>query len=86
MNRPPMGTDQTAPKRAVKMTLNADLVRRARAITPNPSDTVEAPLAAYVADSEARDAARDQKIKAHIVASDAFIAKYGTLADELGTL
>jgi antitoxin CcdA len=81
-----MGYNQTAPKRAVKMTLNADLVRRARALTPNLSDTVEALLAAYVADCEARDAARDQKINAHIAASDAFIAKYGTLADEFGTL
>ena len=81
-----MGYDQTAPKRAVNMTLNADLVRRARAMTPNLSDTVETLLAAYIADADARNAARDQQINAHIAASDAFIARYGTLANEFGTL
>jgi antitoxin CcdA len=81
-----VGYDQTAPKRAVNMTLNADLVRRARAMTPNLSDTVETLLAAYIADADARNAARDQQINAHIAASDAFIARYGTLANEFGTL
>jgi antitoxin CcdA len=81
-----MGYNQAAPKRAVNMTLNADLVRRARAITPNLSDTVETLLAAYLADAEARNADHEQKINAHIAASDAFITKYGTLADEFSTL
>jgi antitoxin CcdA len=78
--------NQTAPKRAVNMTLNADLVRRVRAITPNLSETVETLLAVYVADAELRNKDREQKINAHVAASDAFVAKYGTLADEFGTL
>ncbi len=81
-----MSYDRTAPKRAVNMTLNTDLVRRARAIAPNLSETVETLLAAHLAEADARAAARDQQIAAHIAASDAFIAKYGTLADEFPTL
>jgi antitoxin CcdA len=81
-----MGYDQAAPKRAVNMTLNEDLVRRARFITPNLSETVETLLAAYVDDAERRAAHRERQIAAHIAASDAFVAKYGTLADEFGNL
>jgi antitoxin CcdA len=81
-----MSYDRTAPKRAVNMTLNSDLVRRARGITSNLSETVETLLAAHLDEAEARAAARDQKIAAHIAASDAFVAKYGTLADEFSTL
>jgi antitoxin CcdA len=81
-----MGYDRAAPKRAVNMTLNEDLVRRARGITANLSETVESLLAAYVDDAEGRVARREQQIAAHIAASDAFVAKYGTLADEFGTL
>ena len=81
-----MGYNRTAPKRAVNMTLNEDLVRRARGITPNLSETVENLLAAYVDDADERAVRREQQIAAHIAASDAFIAKYGTLADEFSTL
>jgi post-segregation antitoxin (ccd killing protein) len=81
-----MGYDQAAPKRAVNMTLNEDPVRRARFITPNLSEIVETQLAAYVDDAERRAAHRERQIAAHIAASDAFVAKYGTLADEFGNL
>lgn len=81
-----MGYNRAAPKRPVNMTLNEDLVRRARGITPNLSETVETLLATYVDDAEAQAARRDQQIEAHIAASDAFVAKYGSLADEFGTL
>ena len=81
-----MGYDRAAPKRPVNMTLNEDLVRRARGITPNLSETVETLLAPYVDDAETRAAQRQQRIAAHIAACDAFVAKYGTLADEFGTL
>ena len=81
-----MGYDRAAPKRAVNMTLNEDLVRRARAITPNLSETVESLLAAYVDGAEERAAHRERQIAGHIAASDALVARYGTLADEFGTL
>ena len=49
-------------------------------------EIVETQLAAYVDDAERRAAHRERQIAAHIAASDAFVAKYGTLADEFGTL
>lgn len=81
-----MGYDRTASKRPVNMTLNEDLMRRVRDLTPNLSQTVETLLAAFVDDAEAQAACRQQQIEAHIAASDAFVAKYGTLADEFGNL
>jgi antitoxin CcdA len=81
-----MGFDRAAPKRAVNMTLNEDLVRRARGITQNLSETVETLLAAYVDDAEEHAAPREQQIAAHIAASNACVAKYGSLADEFGNL
>ena len=50
LERCPMGYDRAASKRAVNMTLNEDLVRRARGLTPDLSETVENLLAAYVED------------------------------------
>lgn len=81
-----MGYDRSTPKRPVNMTLNEDVVRRARALTSNLSETVETLLAAYVDEAEARAASRNQQIEAHIAASDAFVAKHGTLADEFSSL
>ena len=81
-----MGFDRTALRRPVNMTLNEDLVRRARGITSNLSETVESLLAKFVQDAEALAAERDRQIDAHIAASDAFVAKYGSFADEFSSL
>jgi len=81
-----MGYDRSASKRPVNMTLNEDVVRRARGITPNLSETVENLLAAFVDESETQAARRDQQIADHIAASNAFVAKHGTLADDFSTL
>ena len=81
-----MGYDKAASKRPVNMTLNEDLIRRARGHTPNLSETVEALLAAFVDDAEAKAADREKQIAAHIAANDAFVAKYGSLADEFSVL
>lgn len=81
-----MSYDRAALKRPVNMTLNEDLIRCARDLTPNLSQTVETLLAAFVDNAEAQAARREQQIEAHIAASDAFVAKYGTLADEFGSL
>lgn len=81
-----MGYDRSAPKRAVNMTLNEDLVRRARGMTANLSETVEGLLAAFLDDAEAKAADREQLILAHIAANDAFVATHGSLADEFTTL
>jgi antitoxin CcdA len=81
-----MGYDRSAPKRPVNMSLNQDLIRRARGITSNLSDTVESLLAAFVADAEAKAQDGERRIAAHIAANDAFVAKYGSLADEFSSL
>jgi antitoxin CcdA len=81
-----MGYDRAAPKRPVNMTLNEDLIRRARGITPNLSETVENLLAAFVDAAEARATERDRQIAAHIAANEAFVGKYGSLADEFSSL
>ena len=81
-----MGYDRAAPKRAVNMSLNEELVTRARAITPNLSATVEQLLAAFIDDSEARSAERDRQIAEHIKANDAFVAKFGSWTEDFSTL
>jgi antitoxin CcdA len=79
-----MGYDRTAPKRAVNMSLNEDLVRQARGLTANLSETVEHLLANFIDSADARIA--EQQIAAHLVASDNFTRKYGSLADEFDEL
>ena len=81
-----MGHDRTSLKRPVNMTLNEDLVRRARALTENLSETVETLLTAFVENAEAGEAERARQIAAHVAANDAFVAKHGSLADEFSEL
>ena len=81
-----MGFDRAAQRRPVNVTLNEDLVRRTRGLTPNLSETVERLLSAFVDNAEAGDADRQRQIDDHIAASDAFIAKHGSIADEFNTL
>jgi antitoxin CcdA len=78
--------DRAAPKQRANMTLNKDLVRQARDLTSNLSETVEGLLAAFLADAEGRNDALQRQIDTNIAASDAFIARHGSLADEFGTL
>ncbi len=79
-----MGYDRRAPKRPVNMSLNEDLVRQARALTPNLSETVETLLAGFVEAEAAKRAGRERQIAAYIAASNAVIEKYGSAADEFG--
>jgi antitoxin CcdA len=81
-----MGYDRAGPKRSVNMSLNEDLVRRARQLTSNLSETVEALLAAYVDDADAKHSQRQRQIQDHIAADAAFVAKHGSIADEFSTL
>ena len=81
-----MGYDRTAPKRPVNMSLNEDLVRRARGITPNLSETVETLLAAFLDDTEAKATDRARRIAEHIAANEAFVARHGSLADDFCNL
>lgn len=81
-----MGYDTAAPKRPVNMTLNEDLVRRARGLTSNLSETVETLLAQFVDDADTHAAERARQIAAHVAANAAFVAKYGSFGDEFHTL
>ncbi len=81
-----MGFDRTAPKRPVNMSLNEDLVRRARGLTSNLSETVETLLAHFIEDADAKAAEQERQIAAHIAASEAFVLNYGSLADEFQDL
>jgi len=77
-----MSYDRAASKRPVDMTLNEDFVHWAPRLTPNLSGAVEKLLGAFVDEAEARSASCQQRIAVHIAASNAFIAKHGTLANE----
>jgi antitoxin CcdA len=81
-----MGYNKTAPKRPVNMTLNEDLVRRVRGLSTNLSETVESLLADFIEAAEAKAMERDRQIAAHVTANEAFVAKYGSLADEFSDL
>jgi antitoxin CcdA len=75
-----MDYDRSAAKIRVNMTLNDDLVRQARKLTTNLSDTLQQLLVVCVEREANREAER------HIEAGDAFVTEHGTLADEFSTL
>jgi antitoxin CcdA len=81
-----MGYDRTGPKRPVNMTLNEDLVRQVRGLSTNLSETVESLLADFVEAAESKAMERERQIAAHVAANGAFVAKYGSLADEFSEL
>jgi len=81
-----MGYDRAAPKSPVNMILNEDLVRRARAVTPDLSGTVERLLADFLASNEVRDAAEIERDVRTMAAFAAVDAVHGTLADDFPTL
>ena len=55
-----------ARKKPVNLSLNVELVREARLLTPNLSETVETLLAAYVAEQRQNQAELDRGIAAAI--------------------
>jgi antitoxin CcdA len=67
-------------KRPVNLTLSAGLVRRAKGLTPNLSETVEGLLASWVADAE------NQQIAQWVEATNAHVAEHGIPGEEYGTL
>ncbi|MGI4785033.1 MAG: type II toxin-antitoxin system CcdA family antitoxin [Janthinobacterium lividum] len=81
-----MDYDRNAPRSRVNMTLNEDVVRQAREITSNLSETVEQLLVGFIAAAADEKAERERAIDEHIRASNAFIAAYGCLSDEFQSL
>ena len=81
-----VGYDAAAPKRPVNMTLNEDLVRKARELTGNLSEQVETLLSAYVLEEQRRRADEEGRLDAMLDALREFTAKHGSFADEHTTL
>ncbi len=74
------------PKKPVNMTLSEDLVREARGLTQNLSETVERLLADYVASEQARRAEKERRIDATIDALNEHEKKHGVWGEEYSTL
>ena len=78
--------DRNAPRRAVNLSLNEDLVARAKRSTRNLSATVEELLAGYVQQEQARGRAEDVALDQAITALNAFNGRHGFLSDEFPNL
>lgn len=81
-----MGHDRRLTKRPVNLGLSDDLVRQARGLTANPSETVEALLADFVEAETRKRATADAQVEALIAASNHFLATHGSFGDEFSTL
>jgi antitoxin CcdA len=78
--------DVGARKRPVNLTLNEDLVSRARGITDNLSGLVESLLVDFLAAEQQRLAAKANMVNDAVGAWNAFADKHGSFADDYTTL
>ncbi|WP_448206197.1 type II toxin-antitoxin system CcdA family antitoxin [Azospirillum sp. sgz302134] len=78
----PLAYDAQAPKRPVNLSLNEDLVRRAREYTSNLSEQVEKLLADYVAAEQQQRDEREHRLDDAIAALNEFDETYGSFADQ----
>ncbi len=74
--------DHASSRKPVTLSLNEDLVARARGLTRNLSATVEELLAGFVAAEQARKRENDAELEVVIDALNALHAKHGLLSDE----
>ncbi len=81
-----MGYDRTAPKRAINVSLNDDLVRQARLYTRNLSGTLEDLLQDFVERERVRRRAEDAAVDQVIDGLNAFHKEHGLLSDEFSSL
>jgi antitoxin CcdA len=77
-----LGYDRTVARKAFNLTLNPDLVRRARGLTRNLSGTIEALLAEFIEREHARRVAEDQHLNEVIDTTNVLHEKTGLLSDE----
>nr|WP_294512380.1 type II toxin-antitoxin system CcdA family antitoxin [uncultured Rhodopila sp.] len=82
----PAGYDRSVRRKAVNLSLNTDLVTRAKGLTRNLSGTVEYLLTGFVEQEEARQRASDERLDAVISALDAFHEQHGLLSDDFPSL
>lgn len=73
-------------KRPVNLSLDGDLVDRARAITGNLSAEVESLLTDFVQRGEAERAAEIQRLRDSTAEWNAFAERHDSFADEFSTL
>jgi antitoxin CcdA len=78
--------DRDARKRPVNLTLNEDLVTRARSIADNLSGVVESLLADYVAREQSERLAKSKAVEATVANWNKFAEDHGSFADEHSTL
>lgn len=81
-----MGYDRSAPKRALNLALNEDLVRQAASLSGDLSATIEGLLDSYVEAEAAKRADLERQIDQWIAASNAFVAEHGVFGEEYSTL
>ncbi len=75
-----------ARKRPVNLTLNEDLVNRAKGIADNLSGVVESLLADYVAREDRARNERSQAVRSAVAQWNKFAAEHGSFSDEHSTL
>ena len=78
--------DTHARKRPVNLTLNEDLIVKARVLTDNLSGVVESLLADYIERERQRRVAEARTIEATMAMWNDFNAKHGSFADEYSPL
>jgi antitoxin CcdA len=74
------------PKRAVNMTLSEDVVREARKLTQNLSETVEQLLSQFIQAEQARNDNNERRIDATIAMLNEMYDRDGGLAEEFSPL
>jgi antitoxin CcdA len=78
--------DADAPRRPVNLSLNEDLVARARNMTGNLSAEVESSLATFVLRQTQLHQAEARKLKRSAIVWNAFTKRHGSFADEFSSL
>ena len=78
--------NRNARKRPVNLTLNEDLVSRAKGMTDNLSGLVESLLSDYVAHEQGARLAKSKTVEATVATWNAFAEENGSYADEHSTL
>jgi antitoxin CcdA len=74
------------PKRAVNMTLSEDVVREARKLTQNLSETVEQLLSQFIQAEQARNDNNERRIDATIAMLNEMYDRDGGFAEEFSPL
>jgi antitoxin CcdA len=78
--------DLQARKRPVNLTLNEDLVQRAKRMTDNLSGVVESLLSDFVAQEQKNRLIKSKALEATIAVWNDFDSRFGSFADEYSSL